>query len=242
MKTLALWIKSAELWQLLFSEGRSRSWPSWAKAPRREWTLSLMLPRLLFTGDSCQQFFILAFRKVIYIYVLNRNGNYLYYLQFHLRHWTWNAGTDFGQPSLGLESPWTKIPRSASRSCSASCKMGLIQEPHSLVLVSKFQIENFSVSLLSEWIAADASVLSVMAVFQSLVNENVKWNKTLHSVKLLLETREMGLDLKELKELTASFKNASVRQNVNEYQVKPVYACIESLYHLKSLILYWFVL
>ena len=35
------------------------------------------------------------------------------------------------------------------------------------------------------------------------------------------ETREMGLDLKQLKELTASFKNASVRQNVNEYQVKP---------------------
>ena len=52
------------------------------------------------------------------------------------------------------------------------------------------------------------------------------------------ETREMGLDLKELKELTASFKNASVRQNVNEYQVKPVYACIESLYHYKSLILH----
>ena len=36
------------------------------------------------------------------------------------------------------------------------------------------------------------------------------------------ETREMGLDLKELKELTASFKNASVRRNVNEDQVKPV--------------------
>ena len=38
------------------------------------------------------------------------------------------------------------------------------------------------------------------------------------------ETREMGLDLKELKELTASFKNASVRRNVNEDQVKQVFS------------------
>jgi len=50
----------------------------------------------------------------------------------------------------------------------------------------------------------------------------------LHSVKLLLETREMGLDLKELKELTASFKNASVRQNVNEYQVSQLVECLVS--------------
>ena len=33
----------------------------------------------------------------------------------------------------------------------------------------------------------------------------------------------MGLDLKQLKELTASFKNASVRQNVGEDQVKLVF-------------------
>ena len=34
----------------------------------------------------------------------------------------------------------------------------------------------------------------------------------------------MGLDLKELKELTASFKDASVRRNVNEDQVKQVFS------------------
>ena len=38
------------------------------------------------------------------------------------------------------------------------------------------------------------------------------------------ETREMGLDLKQLKELTASFKNASVRRNVDEDQVKQVFS------------------
>ena len=35
--------------------------------------------------------------------------------------------------------------------------------------------------------------------------------------------RKMSLDLKQLKELTASFKNASVRQNVSEDQVKLVF-------------------
>ena len=33
----------------------------------------------------------------------------------------------------------------------------------------------------------------------------------------------MGFDLKELKELTASFKNASVRESVSEDQVKPFF-------------------
>jgi len=38
----------------------------------------------------------------------------------------------------------------------------------------------------------------------------------------------MGLDLKQLKELTASFKNASVRQSVNEHQVSQLVECLVS--------------
>ena len=120
------------------------------------------MPTVLYLGFQKGNFTFLSSLEITFMI------NDLYH-----RHWAWNAWTDFGQPSLGLKSPSTtdssqlglyfKILLLFSIS---SCEMDLIQE-HTLVLVPKFRFENFSATLLSEWIAADASVLSVMAVFQS---------------------------------------------------------------------------